>query len=114
MAQAALDRPPAVPLVPSDLGTPRATQVRFANAINQALRGTIAATMGVTLAANATSSSFSDSRIGPYSSVSLMPATGHAADVLPSCWVETTKGAATIHHANTPYVDMTFVVCLIG
>jgi hypothetical protein len=114
MAQAVLDRPPAVPPVPSDVGNTRATLVRFATAINQALRGTIAATMGVTLAANATSSTFSDSRLGPYSSVLLMPATGHAADVLPSCWVETTKGAATIHHANTPYVDMQFVVCLIG
>lgn len=114
MAQAILDRPPAVPLVPADLGSTRATQVRFAGAINQALRGTIAATMGVTLAANATSSTFSDSRLGPYSSVLLMPATGHAADVLPSCWVETTKGAATIHHANVPYVDMVFTALLIG
>ena len=41
-------------------------------------------TMGVTLAANATNSSFSDSRIGPYTSVSLMPATAHAAAILPS------------------------------
>jgi hypothetical protein len=114
MAQAILDRPPAVPPVPSDTGNTRATQVRFADGINRALRGTIAATMGVTLVAGATTSTFSDSRIGPYSSVNLVPASAHAVDVLPSCWVECTKGAVTIHHANVPYVDCTFAVSMLG
>lgn len=114
MAQASLQRPPAIPLVPSDLGSSRATNVRFAEAINQTLRGTIAATMGVTLVPDATSSTFSDSRIGPYTSVNLMPSTGHAADVLPSCWVQTTKGAVTINHASVPYTDCVFIACIIG
>lgn len=114
MGQATLSPPPATPAVPSDLGSTRATQVRFASAINQALRGGISATMGITLCSNDTSSTFSDSRIGPYSSVTLAPATAHAADVLPSCWIETTAGAATIHHANVPYTDCTFVGCFLG
>lgn len=114
MAQAQLDRPPVVPIVPSDTGSTRATNLRFAQAINQALRGTLGATMGVTLAANATTSVFQDSRLGPYTSISLMPATAHAADVLPSCWLEPTKGGVTIHHALVPYADCTFTACLIG
>jgi hypothetical protein len=114
MAQADLNRPPVIPLVPSDLGNARATNVRFATAINQALRGTLGATMGVTLAANATDSTFSDSRIGPFTFVGLMPASAHAVDILPSIWVETTKGAVTIHHATVPYTDLTFVALLIG
>ena len=114
MAQAQLDRPPVVPVVPSDTGNTRATNLRFAAAINQALRGTIGATIGVTLAPNATTSVFQDSRIGPYTSVTLAPATAHAADVLPSCRIETTKGGVTIHHALVPYTDCTFTACLIG
>jgi len=114
MAQAALKRPPAIPLIPSDTGNARQTNVRFAAAINQALRGTIAATMGVTLAANATTSTFSDSRIGPYTSVMLVPGSAHAADILPSVWCAPIQGAVTIHHANSTYTDLTFTACLIG
>jgi len=114
MAQADISRPPVVPIVPSAPGDARATNLRFAAAINQALRGTLGATMGVTLAANATTSAFSDSRIGPYTSISLMPASGHAADVLPSIWFDPTKGAVTIHHAAVPYADCTYVALLIG
>jgi len=114
MAQANLDRPPVIPLVPSDTGNARSTNVRFAGAINQALRGTIGATMGVTLAVSDTASTFSDSRIGPYTFVGLMPATANAAAILPSVWIETTKGAVTIHHASSPNTDMQFVALLIG
>jgi hypothetical protein len=114
MAQADLDRPPVIPLVPAELGNARATNVRFASAINSLLRGAIGATMGVTLAPSATTSTFSDSRIGPYSSVNLVPASAHAADVLPSCWVECTKGAVTIHHASVPYTDCTFAITMLG
>jgi hypothetical protein len=114
MAQADLARPPAIPAVPSDSGNVRATNVRFAGAINALLRGGISATMGVTLVAGATTSTFSDSRIGLYTSVGLMPASAHAVDILPSIWVETTKGAVTIHHANVPYSDLTYTAVLIG
>jgi hypothetical protein len=114
MAQATLTRPPVIPLVPADVGNTRATTVRHAAAINQALRGGIAATIGVTLAANATASTFSDSRIGPYTYIGLMPATANAKDALPSIWIVTTQGSATVNHASSPNTDQTFIACLIG
>jgi len=114
MADALLDRPPVIPAVPSELGSARATNVRFATAINKIMQGGIGANMGVTLAANATSSTFSDSRIGPYTQVGLQPASAHAVDILPSIWVETTKGSCTIHHALVPYTDLAFVAVLLG
>jgi hypothetical protein len=114
MAQAILSRPPVVPLVPADVGNMRATTVRHAAAINQALRGGIAATIGVTLVANATQSTFSDSRIGPYTFVGLMPATANAMNALHSIWVVATQGSATINHASSPNTDQTFIACLIG
>ena len=114
MADAILSRPPVVPPVPADVGNERATSVRHAAAINQALRGGIGATIGVTLAPNQTQSTFQDSRIGPYTFVGLMPATANASDALRSIWVETTKGSATIHHANSTNLDQTFIACLLG
>jgi hypothetical protein len=114
MAQATLSRPPVVPLVPADVGNARATTVRHAAAINQALRGGIAATIGVTLAANATQSTFQDSRIGPYTYIGLSPATANASDALHSIWITTSAGIATINHASSPNTDQTFIACLIG
>ena len=114
MADATIARPPAVPLVPADIGSSRATTVRHAAAINQALRGGISATLGITLVANATQSTFSDSRIGPYTYIGLMPTTVNAADALRSIWITTTQGVATVNHANSPNLDQTFIACLLG
>jgi hypothetical protein len=114
MAAAIVSRPPAIPLVPADIGSARATTVRHAAAINQALRGGISATIGVTLAANATTSTFSDSRIGPYTYVGLTPATLNASNALRSIWITTTQGAATINHASSPNLDQTFIAVLLG
>jgi hypothetical protein len=114
MAQATLSRSPVVPVVPADVGNARATTVRHAAAINQALRGGIAATIGVTLAANATQSTFQDSRIGPYTYIGLSPATANASDALHSIWITTSAGIATINHASSPNTDQTFIACLLG
>jgi hypothetical protein len=114
MAVAMLSRPPAIPSVPADVTNARTTTVRHASAINAILRGGISATIGVTLAANATTSVVQDSRIGPYTFVGLMPASAHAVNALPSIWIETTKGAATIHHGLSPNLDQTYVALLIG
>ena len=56
MADAILDRPPVIPLIPADVGNVSASLVRVAGALNKVLRGAIGATMEVTLAANATNS----------------------------------------------------------
>jgi hypothetical protein len=114
MADALLTRGPVVPLVPADVGNERATSVRHAAAINQALRGGIGVTIGVTLAAGATQSTFQDSRIGPYTYIGLMPMTANASDALRSIWITTTQGAATINHANSTNTDQTFIACLLG
>jgi hypothetical protein len=114
MADATITRPPAVPLVPADVGNARATTVRHAAAINQALRGGISATIGITLVANATQSTFSDSRIGPYTFVGLTPATANASDALHSIWITTSAGIATINHASSPNTDQRFIACLLG
>jgi len=114
MPDATIARPPAVTLVPADVGNSRATTVRHAAAINQALRGAISATIGITLVAGATESTFSDSRIGPYTYIGLSPATANAADALRSIWITTTQGRATINHANSPNTDQTFIACLLG
>ena len=114
MGQAALSRPPAVPPVPSDVGSVRTTLVRFATALNQVLRGGIAATLEVTLVPGDTTSVFQDSRIGRYTFIGLMPVTANAVAALPSIWIEPTKGGATIHHASSSFTDQTFVACLLG
>jgi hypothetical protein len=114
MPAATITRPPVVPLVPADTGNVRATVVRHAAALNQALRGGIGATLGITLAANSVSSTFSDSRIGPFTYVGLTPSTANASTALRSVWIETTQGAATIHHASSPATDQTFIACLLG
>jgi hypothetical protein len=114
MGQASLARPPAIPLVPSDVGNVRITLVRFTGALNQVLRGGLAATLEVTLAPGDTTSVFQDSRIGRYTYIGLMPTTASAAAALPSIWIEPTKGGATIHHASSSNLDQTFVACLIG
>jgi hypothetical protein len=114
MPDATISRPPAIPLVPADVGSPRSTIVRHAAAINQALRGGISATLGVTLAPNAVSSTVTDSRIGPYTYVGMTPSTANASVAARSIWIETTAGQATIHHASSPNLDQTFIICLLG
>lgn len=114
MADAILDRPPVIPLIPADVGNVSASLVRVAGALNKVLRGAIGATMGVTLAPNATSSTFVDSRIGPYTFISLMPTTHNAATALPSVWIEASQGSATINHANSTNPDQTFIAVLLG
>ena len=114
MGQATLARPPATPLVPADVGNVRVTLVRFTSALNQVLRGGIAATLEVTLAPGDTTSVFQDSRIGRYTYIGLMPTTVSALAALPSIWIVPTRGGATIHHASSSSTDQTFVACLLG
>ena len=70
MADAILNRPPVIPLIPADVGNVSASLVRVAGALNKVLRGAIGATMERDACANATNSTFVDSRIGPYTFIS--------------------------------------------
>jgi hypothetical protein len=114
MATATIARPPQFPTVPSDMGSLRNTVVRFAQAINAMLQGSIGCTLQVTLAANATTSVFNDSRIGVYTTIALAPMTVHAADALPAVFVVASAGVATIHHPTSPNTDQTYTLTLIG
>ena len=114
MANATLGLPPDFPAVPSDITQLRNTVIRFADAINGMLRGGIGCTMIVTLAANATTSVFTDSRIGGFTSINLVPITWHASNAIPYLWIAPSLGSATIHHANSPNTDQTFIATLIG
>jgi|SRR5215469_4833329 len=116
MGQATVVLPTGSPPVPADVGgSLRALVIRIAQALNQALRGNISATLQVTLVANDVTSVFSDTRIGPWTAAMLVPLTAHAADLLPYVSISTPqKGTATLNHARTTYTDCTYLVCLIG
>jgi|SRR5215471_1316910 len=116
MGQATLVLPTAGPLVPADTGANvRAYVVRLGRTVNEAMRGNLSATLQVTLVPNDITSTFSDTRIGPWTAISLVPLTAHAAALLPYCsFANPVKGSATINHARTTYSDCTYLACLIG
>jgi hypothetical protein len=115
MAAATLARPPQIPTVPSDMPSIRTTIIRFAQAINAILRGQIGCTLMVTLAPSATTSTFSDSRIGGYTWIGLTPITASARTAaLAGIYVVAGQGSATINHASNAATDQTFAVALLG
>ena len=114
---------PAVPPV-SETGTNEKEHRReIAKLLNTVLRGKLNATLsGVTLTANAASTTLTDSRIGFYSWIWLMPTTAHAAAELASgnLYFDTFKsgagkpGSCIIHHSNNAESDRTYVALIIG
>ena len=76
-------------------------------AVNELIRGRTNATGSVTLDANASSTTLTDSRIMPTSVLFLSPETATAASESP--YVDTySTGTCVIHHANTADTDKTF------
>jgi hypothetical protein len=115
MAAATLSRPPQIPTVQSDMPSIRTTVIRFAQAINAILRGGIGCTLMVTLAPGATTSTFSDSRIGGYTWIGLTPITASAALALKNgIYVVNGQGSVTINHVSSAATDQTFAVALLG
>ena len=120
MGQAVITLPPpgAPVAVPASANLPSLQQaaIRLGSAVNQALRGNLAATLQLTLAVGDTTSTFSDSRIGPYSHIQFTPLTAHAAQIFASgMWVQLGDRSATIHHASTgTFSDCTFNACILG
>ena len=89
----------------------------LAQRVNLLLGGKMNATNSVTLAPNATSTIFYDSRIGYFSHVTLEAQTASAATArltAPGIWIEPTKGSATIHHPANAATDQIFSVLIIG
>ena len=91
------------------------TQLR--DVVNNLLRGKLNATIDVTLAANAASTTVRDPRIGGGSGIYLGPLSASAAAEIGACTVYVSALAAetaTIAHANTAQTDRSFRLLVIG
>lgn len=88
--------------------------VQIARTLNLVLGGKINATTTLTLAAGTTTTTMTDSRIGVYSVIYLMPTTANAAAALAGLYIAPGVGSAVVTHANTATTDRTFGVLIIG
>lgn len=69
----------------------------------------------VTLTANATTTTLTDSRIGGGSYIGFEPTTANAASTRSTLYVSAKdKGTATLTHSNTADVDKTYAVLIVG
>ena len=114
MALAHVWLPPAKPPVRADGHDWHPVVIGLAANLNEVTRGNIVATAQITLVANDVTSTFNDTRIGPFSYLGLMPTTASAREALPHIYIQPGKMTATIHHAMSPATDMTFIVVIIG
>lgn len=96
---------------------------QIARRVNSLTQGKFNATASVTLAANASSTTLSDTRIGAFSWIGLMPLTAHAAAELASGNLYFSglmsgagggSGSVTINHTNNAQTDRTFLALIIG
>lgn len=82
--------------------------------LNTVLGGKMNATATLTLNANASTTTLTDSRIGFYSFIALMPTTASASTAFGAgYYVTCSKGSAVITHNNTADVDKTFTVLIL-
>ncbi len=71
--------------------------------------------VSVTLRASQTTTTLTDTRIGPDSVIALTPLTANAAGALGGLYVsDRVAGSATLTHASTVAVDKTFAYAVIG
>lgn len=95
----------------------------IAHTLNQVIKGKLNASVSVTLAANATSTTLTDSRIGGFSAIELVPQTFNAVAELASGNLYISNllsgsagagGSCTINHSNNAQTDRTFLAVIIG
>lgn len=88
---------------------------KIASVLNNVLSGKMNNTGTVTLAANAATTTLTDSRIGANSVVLLMPTTANAAAALATTYFDTfADGSCVINHANNAQADKTFSYTVTG
>lgn len=89
---------------------------RLGQALQNAMAGKLNAVTQVTLAANATSTTLTDARIGANTFIGFTPTTLNAVTALTSGLYVSAKqkGSATLTHASSTHTDQTFDVLLIG
>lgn len=83
--------------------------------LRQAFAGKLDITTTVTLAANVTTTTFNDARLGPSSVILFMPTTANAAGAMTNLYVSSRgKQTATLTHSNTATTDRVFGVVILG
>lgn len=88
---------------------------QLAIVVNNLNNGKMNNTGTLTLTANAATTTLTDSRLGPFSTVLLMSTTANAAGALATTYFDTfADGSCTVHHANNAQVDKTFKYAVIG
>src|SRR5574337_986911 len=86
-----------------------------AEKVNYILRGRMNVVTQVTLAANAGTTTLTDSRISATNGLLLQPLTSNAAGALATTyWSAQGIGSATLTHANNTQTDRKFNVLIIG
>jgi len=89
-------------------------RLKLAQAVNQLLNGKMNTVATVTLTANTTSTTITNSHIGVDSFIGLMPKTSNAAAALATTSIVCSNGSAAITHANNAQTDRDFVYVVIG
>lgn len=90
---------------------------KLAKIINSVRGGKMNAVSTVTLTANASSTTLTDSRLTVQSYIGLMPQTANAATALATTYIPAStmlKGSAVIQHANNAQTDRAFTLVIIG
>lgn len=87
---------------------------QLARAVSGLLAGKRNAMGVLTLTANVTTSTITDSRITPDTVAVLVPTTANAAGAVGGLYQVATAGVLTVHHASTATTDRTFVFILVG
>ena len=102
--------------VPEDLPDLRQHTKALARGVNTALQGHLSNTLQVTLTANVTMTTITDSRLSIQSAVVMVPLTADAAVEVAAggLYVVPAAGIAVIHHANSAQTDRTFITSLVG
>jgi hypothetical protein len=81
----------------------------------EANQGHLANTGTVTLLSGTVTTVLTDSRIGAYCFVGLMPQTSNAAGAIATTYIASqSQGGATITHASAATGDRTFRFCILG
>lgn len=101
--------------VPETMTDEKEHRRRLARLGNNLLQGKTNNVIQVTLAANVTTTTVTDKRIGGYTGLFFSPLTANAAGAFSSLYVSAQQnGSATLTHANTATTDRTFNVLIVG
>lgn len=103
------------PVPPSMLSDEKEHRRQIAQTLGSTIGGKLNAVTQITLAANTTTTTVTDKRIGANTFFGFQPMTADAAAALAGLYVSSqAKGTATLTHANTATTDRTFSLLLIG